>query len=90
MVDIKLQIVVVPNSQITAVKSVDNDEIRIAINQPPENNKANVELCRYLSKVFKIKKTDIKIIGGFTNKHKTLIINMENKIDIINILKNEI
>jgi uncharacterized protein len=70
----KLNITVVPNAQCTKIRSIDEYEIKISINEAPENNKANSELIKYLSKVLKVDKRDISIISGSTSRHKVLII----------------
>lgn len=77
MSNVKLNILVVPNSQITQIKSIEEDEIKILMNQPPENNKANKELCKYLSRIFRIQRSKIQIISGLTSKHKIVVVEVE-------------
>lgn len=71
---LKLYISVVPNSNSTRIKYCDDEEIKIEIDEPPENNKANVKLVRYLSKLFKVSKDKIVIIGGQTSRRKVVLI----------------
>ncbi|WUR03138.1 UPF0235 protein [Vairimorpha necatrix] len=85
---VKLSITVVPNSQTTQIKSIEEKEIRILINQPPEKDKANIELCKYLSRVLKIPRSEISIISGHTSRHKVVSVQIEE--DCIDLLKKEI
>ena len=63
-----LKVKVVPNSP----KSEVLDGI-IKVKSPPENNKANIEIVKLLSKKYKVSSKDIKIIGK-TSRNKTIII----------------
>lgn len=49
-----------------------DDVIKIRIQAPPVDGKANEELCKFLSKLLKIPKTKIKIIRGKSSRKKTL------------------
>jgi len=44
--------------------------LRVRINQPPENGKANKVLIEVLADYFKIKKNSIEIIAGEKSTHK--------------------
>ncbi|MEZ5691867.1 MAG: DUF167 domain-containing protein [Rickettsiales bacterium] len=82
-----LNIHVVPNSsnnQIVGWVGSDNcREIKIKIAAPPEDGKANKALIKFLSKRWRIAKSDIEITGGFTSRHKKLQINSEITEDFI-------
>lgn len=67
----KLSIIVKPNSKKNEVIGWDKDRkaLKINISAEPENNKANVEIIKFFSKLFK---KDIKIISGLTSKKKVL------------------
>ena len=83
----KIQIRVQPNSSKSRI-SVDKDEsIKIYLNSPPVDGKANVECVKLLSKKLKISKSQIEISKGFKNRMKTLIIHGLTYNDIINFLK---
>jgi len=70
----KLKIVVKPNS--SENKLLGYDEIRkavkVAIAAPAEENKANLEVIKFFSKLFKKR---IKIKFGLKSKEKILILN---------------
>lgn len=74
----RLNIYVVPNSNSNKIKSIEDNEIKIEINETPENNKANIELIKFLSKIFKIDKKKIKLISGHKNKHKIIEMDVPN------------
>lgn len=62
-----LSVKVKPNAPKTKVISQSGNELTLAIAAPPENNKANIELIKFLSKHFK---GDVKILRGLTSKTK--------------------
>ena len=58
-----------PNSPETKVISQSENELTLAIAAPPEQNKANIELIKFLSKHFKAK---VEILRGLTSKNKVI------------------
>lgn len=71
---VTLSIKVVPKSSTTAIVGVEGGELKIRVAAPPEDGKANKELIRFLSKVFKVPQRDIQLIKGETSRHKVLLI----------------
>jgi len=57
-----------PNKKKTRITKIISDTVYVDVHATPENNKANDELVRYLSKVYK----PVKIISGKTSKKKLL------------------
>lgn len=49
--------------------------IKIRLKAPPVDGEANEELIKFLSKEWKIPKSNIEIKSGKTSKNKVLIIN---------------
>lgn len=70
--DNKLKIIAKPNSKKNEI--IDYDEsrkaLRIAIAAPAEDNKANIELIKFISKLAKRK---ARIKSGLTSKEKLII-----------------
>ena len=62
-----ITIKVKPNAPKTKVISQSENEFTIAIAAPPEQNKANIELIKFLSKHFR---AEIKILRGLKSKTK--------------------
>ena len=64
-----LKIKVKPRQKETKIISQSEDEIIVAVKSPPEKNKANLEIIKFLSKHFKIK---VRIIKGLKSKNKLI------------------
>ena len=58
-----------PNSPETKVISQSENELTLAIAAPPEHNKANIELIKFLSKHFKGK---VELIRGLSSRNKVI------------------
>ena len=71
---------IVPNSSKNDI-ILEDEFIKIKITAQPIENKANKALVEYLSKTFKVPKTNIEILKGDTSKDKTIsiIVSDENK-----------
>ncbi len=66
----KLQIKVQPNSGRQEIQqSIDGKIQKVFLKKPAKDNKANIELEKFLSKHLK---TKVKIIKGHTSKNKTI------------------
>mgnify|MGYP001502562899 CR=1 FL=1 len=64
-----MQVIVKPNSSKNEITKEVNGVLYINIKAIPENNKANIELIKFLKKYFK---KDYKIVSGFTSRKKSL------------------
>ncbi|MFW6383737.1 MAG: DUF167 family protein [Nanoarchaeota archaeon] len=66
-----LKIIVKPNSKKTELIGVDteNKVVRIDLKEPAENNRANVELLKFLKKQLK---KEVRIKKGLNSKEKIL------------------
>lgn len=64
---------IIPNSSRNEI-IFENDSLKIKITAQPIENKANKALIEFLSKTFKISKSNIQIIKGELSKEKTLLI----------------
>ncbi len=75
----KISIKVVPSAKQNEI-SDDFDEagtriIKVRVNQPPEDGKANKAAIELLAKYFKVKKSAVSIISGETSRNKIVEIN---------------
>ncbi len=70
--DILLKVKVHPNSSKSGIDGVYGDCIKIKLNSPPVEGKANGELLKYLSKFLKVPKSKLEIVSG--EKGRTKII----------------
>lgn len=64
-----LSVKVRPNAHKTEILSQSENELVVAVAAPPENNKANIELIKFLSKHFR---AEIKILRGLKSKTKLI------------------
>jgi uncharacterized protein (TIGR00251 family) len=65
---------VTPKSSQSKIIGPHGDELKITLNAPPVDGKANKELIRLLSKTFHIPKTEIHIVSGETSRSKKLLL----------------
>ncbi|XP_063170129.1 UPF0235 protein C15orf40 homolog [Candoia aspera] len=61
-----------PGSKQNAVTDLTNDAVSVAIAAPPSEGEANTELCRYLSKVLEVKKSDVVLEKGSKSREKVV------------------
>lgn len=73
--NMKYTIKVIPKSSQNQIVEQKDDFLKIKLKAIPEKGKANDELIKFLSKHFKIPKSNINIIKGQTNKNKIIEIN---------------
>jgi len=67
----RLTIIVRPNSQKNRIAryDIERDALRVDIKAKPKDNKANIEVIKFFSRLTKKK---VKIVSGATSKKKTL------------------
>ncbi len=81
-----INIKVIPNSSKTIISGTEilplTDEmfLKIKISSPATENKANEELIKFLSKIFKIPKSSMEVVKGLKSKEKKIFIKMKNDI----------
>ncbi|XP_072258541.1 UPF0235 protein C15orf40 homolog [Pyxicephalus adspersus] len=61
-----------PGSKLNAITDVTSEAVGVAIAAPPTEGEANAELCRYLSKVLEIKKSEIVLDRGGKSREKVV------------------
>ena len=59
-----------PNASRSEFAGLHGDALKIRIQAPPVEGKANTELVKFLAKAFGVGKRDIDIISGELNRHK--------------------
>ena len=70
----RLAVQVSPNARKSEIASFDGDALKIRLQAPPVDGKANEALVQFLAKKLRIPKKSIEITHGHTNKHKLLLI----------------
>jgi len=65
------------SSREEVVRGPDGD-LKVYIRQAPADGKANKALIGVLSKYYKVKKSDIRIIAGGTSRNKIVEVDMQH------------
>ena len=65
----KIKVKVVPNSVKESIELFD-DFLKVKLSAVPEKNKANIRLVEMLAKHFKVLKSKVRIVRGFSSKTK--------------------
>ena len=73
-----IKIKVKPSSEKQEIKKIGDEEYKVNLKKPAEDNKANLELIKLLSKKLKVSSKNIKIIKGLTSKNKIVKIGETN------------
>lgn len=63
-----------PNAKRSEIVGIFNGYLKIKINAPPIDNKANNELVEFLSQILNLKKSAISIQSGETKRFKRVLI----------------
>jgi len=83
-----IKVKIVPNSSKNEI-IIEEEFIKVKVTAQPLENKANKALIEFLSKKFKVPKTNIEILKGDTSKEKTLkfcLNQLEKRSEIISTL----
>lgn len=87
MSDTTLDVVVAPKSSRSKVCLLDDGTIKIYLNSPPAEGKANAECIELLSKQIGVAKSKINIVKGEKGKRKRIVIQDISYNEIITILR---
>ncbi|CAF23224.1 UPF0235 protein [Candidatus Protochlamydia amoebophila] len=69
-----IKIKVIPLASFSEKVGWEGDELKIRLAAIPDKGQANTELIRFLSSLFKIRKSSIQLIQGQTSRHKKICI----------------
>ena len=72
-----IKVKIVPNSSKNDI-ILEEEFIKVKVTAQPIENKANKALIEYLSKRFKVPKSNIEILKGDTSKEKTILFNIDD------------
>lgn len=70
-----------PNSSRNKIAGILGDSLKINIKAPAVEGAANKELVKFLSKSFKVPKSDIEFVSGQTSKRKALKLPRNDKVE---------
>ncbi len=71
----------VPNSSKNLVSGLLDESLKIKIKAPAVEGAANKELVKFLSKMFKVAKSDITFVNGATSKRKLIKVPLNEKVE---------
>ena len=74
---IVLTVKVVPNAKKQKINLENSGELKIHLNAPPIDGKANEELIAFFAKALKIPKKSITILSGLTTRIKRIALETE-------------
>ena len=71
---VTFKVKVIPNSSASKITEITEEFIKVKLNSPPVENKANKEVINLLSKTLNLPKTSIELVLGDKNKLKTFYV----------------
>jgi uncharacterized protein (TIGR00251 family) len=86
---IKLFVIVIPDSEVNEIAGIDpwRKAVKIRVNAPATENRANMCLVNFLSNILSIPEECIEIVSGLKAREKTIIIRNINKKDIMDVIE---
>lgn len=72
---------VTPRSSRTVIKGVYDGRIKILVNSPPIEGRANDALIEFLAEILDVAKRDLSIIRGGTSRQKTVRLKTTRPLD---------
>jgi len=63
-----------PRAKETSISGIYDDKLKIRVNAPPVDNKANQQIISYLANEFDVKKSNITLISGQHHRDKKFLI----------------
>ncbi|KTD10924.1 hypothetical protein Lgra_1890 [Legionella gratiana] len=67
-----LHLYVQPGAKKTEIVGVHENELKIRLNTPPIEGRANKELLKYVAQMFKVSPSQVTLKRGAKSRHKTL------------------
>ena len=63
-----------PRASKTELRGIENDCLRVRLQAPPVEGKANDALREFFAAAFKIPRRDVVLVAGETSRHKRLLL----------------
>ena len=79
---ITLRVRVQPRASHAGIEGIKGDTLRVRLNAPPADGRANAELIEMLSDELHVRKSDITIIRGHSAREKTVAIRGIDKLPL--------
>jgi hypothetical protein len=81
-----LKVHVIPNSSKTEVVGIYNDMLKLKLNVPPVDGKANEAIIKFFSKILDISKSKVEILKGEKSKDKLILLKGVSKDLVLKVL----
>jgi hypothetical protein len=78
LIDVKVQ----PKSSQNAIVGVHGDALKIKLNAPPVEGKANKALVQCLAKWLRCPKSTLEIVAGQTSRNKRILVRIDTGTDL--------
>ena len=78
LIDVRVQ----PKSSKNAIVGIHGAALKIKLNAPPVEGKANKALIQLVAKLLKCPKSNVEIVSGQASRNKRLLIHIDNNGDI--------
>jgi hypothetical protein len=78
-----LTVRVTPRSDRDEITGIYGDALKIRLNAPPVDGKANDRLVRFLSEHLKIPSAQVQILRGFASREKQLLVTGLNREELL-------
>jgi uncharacterized protein (TIGR00251 family) len=82
-----LPVRVVPRASKNEIQGVHGDALKVRLQAPPVEGKANQALIRFLSDALNIPRSQLSIASGETGRNKAVLVTGVTKTELINLLK---
>jgi hypothetical protein len=76
-----------PKASKTAISGIHGSSIKIKVAAPPEDGKANAELCAFLSKKLGISKSSVQIKSGHASRRKIIFCSGASKEKLLSCIR---
>jgi len=79
LIDIHLQ----PGARHEGIKGIHGERLKLAVNSPPVDGKANKRARTFLSSFFHIPKSDVELISGGSSRQKSFLLKGMKRDDVV-------
>ena len=78
-----------PNAKKTEIVGLHGDALKVRLQAPPIDGKANEALCSFLAEIFAVKRQSVVLLSGDTSRQKRVLIKQASTLplSIIRILQ---
>lgn len=63
-----------PNAKKTEIIGIHGDALKVRLQAPPIDGKANEALCTFLAEIFAVKRQSVVLLSGETSRRKRILI----------------